>query len=124
MYYLYSPTVAKPYFLLPDGRAKIVLNQSTVLLIISTRSPLNARSLQSPVAFARIRWVETAAANMLHSRMRPQKRQVAVLCRAQTKSRAEHIGVCAVASGIHRSFRSAIRLRTEGAWSAGVNTRS
>jgi hypothetical protein len=61
---------------------------------------------------------------MRHSRMRPQKRQVAVLGRAHTKSRAEHIGVCAVARGIHRSFRSAIRLREERASFAGVDTRS
>jgi hypothetical protein len=74
------------------------------------------------VAFARIGWVATAAADMRHSRMRTQMRQVAVLGRAHTKSRAEHIGVCAVARGIHRSFRSAIRLRTEGARSAGVDT--
>jgi hypothetical protein len=46
--------------------------------------------------------------------MRTQKRHVAVLGRAHTKSRAEHTGVCAVARGIHRSFRIAIRLRTEG----------
>ncbi len=44
-------------------------------------------------------------------RPRPRARQI------------EHIGVCAVARGIHRSFRSAIRLRTEGARSAGVDTR-
>jgi hypothetical protein len=50
------------------------------------------------------RWEATAAANMRHSRMRPQKRQVAVLGRAHTKSSAEHIGVCAIARGIHRSF--------------------
>jgi hypothetical protein len=48
--------------------------------------------------------VATAAANMRHSRMRPQKRQVAVLSRAQTKSRAEHIGVCAVARGPIAAF--------------------
>jgi hypothetical protein len=59
---------------------------------------------------------------MRHSRMRPQKRQVAVLGRVHTKPRAEHIGVCAVARGIHRSFRSAIRLGTEGARSAGVES--
>jgi hypothetical protein len=56
--------------------------------------------------------------------MRTQKRQVAVLGRAHTKSRAEHTGVCAVARGIHRSFRSVIQLRTEGARSAGVDRRS
>jgi hypothetical protein len=61
---------------------------------------------------------------MRHSRMRPQKRQVTVLGSADTKLCAEHIGVCAVARGIHRSFRGAIRLRTEGARSAGVDTRS
>jgi hypothetical protein len=61
---------------------------------------------------------------MRHSRMHPQKHQVAVLGRAHIKSRAEHIGVCAVARGIHRSFQSAIPLRTEGARSAGVDTRS
>jgi hypothetical protein len=60
----------------------------------------------------------------LKSRMRPTKRQVAVLGRAQTISRAEHTGMCAVARGIHRSFRSAIRLRTEGARSAGVDWQS
>jgi hypothetical protein len=59
-----------------------------------------------------------------HAPMRTQKRQVAVLGRAHTKPRAKHIGVCAVARGIHRSFRSAIRLRTEGARSAGVDRRS
>ncbi len=70
------------------------------------QSPPNARSLQSPVTFARIGWVATAAANMRHSRMRPQS---AVLGRAHTKTRVELIGV---ARGIHRSFWSMIRLRT------------
>jgi hypothetical protein len=59
-----------------------------------------------------------------HAPMCPQKRQVAVLGRALTKSRAEHIGVCAVARGIHRSFWSAIRLRTEEGRSARMDTRS
>ncbi len=59
-----------------------------------------------------------------HAPMRTQKRQVAVLGRVHTKSRAKHTSVCAVARGIHRSFRSAIRVRTEGARSAGVNRRS
>jgi hypothetical protein len=56
-----------------------------------------------------------------HAPMRTQMRQVAVLGRAHTKSRAEHTGVCAVARVIHCSFRSAIRLRTDGARSAGVD---
>jgi hypothetical protein len=56
--------------------------------------------------------------------MRPKQRQVAVLGRGHTKSRADHTGVCAVARGIHRSFRSAIRLRAEGARSAEVDRRS
>ncbi len=70
--FLYSSTVGP----------KIFNNQRMVLQIFNARSPLNARFLQSPAAFARIGWVATAAANMRHSRMRPQKGQVPVLCRA------------------------------------------
>jgi hypothetical protein len=70
-----------------------------------TKSPENelivsGRYTVPAVAFAGIGWVATAAANMRHSRMRPQKHQMAVLGRAHIQSRAEHF-VCAVFRGIH-----------------------
>ncbi len=54
-------------FVSAHGWAKILSNQHMVLQNINARSPLNARPLQSPVAFARIGWVTRAAANNSHS---------------------------------------------------------
>jgi hypothetical protein len=119
-YFFYSPTVTPKFFLLADGWAQINC-------LINARS-CTATSTWSPLCTFTcvicVHWVGWQAIHLTrHAPMRTQNRQVADLGRTHTKSRAEHAGVCAVARGIHRNFRSAIWSRNEGARSAGKDRR-
>jgi hypothetical protein len=93
----YSPTVGRGFCLIKVRSCKT----------LSARTPL----CTVPCVIC-VHWVGWQPLHLTcHAPMRTQKQQVAVLGHAHTKSRAEHTGVCAVARGIHSSFRSAIRLR-------------
>ncbi len=118
-YLFYSPTVTNFFLYWPTVGRRFCLINARSCTTISTWSPLCAFTCVICVHW--VGWQPIHSTR--HAPMRTQNRQVADLGRTHTKSRAEHAGVCDVARGIHRNFRSAIWSRNEGARSAGVDRR-